>query len=65
MNVDLWWNINDRGKLKYPEKNLFQCHLGSNLGLCCGRPVTDNLSFGMAITEEEAQHNYITHHLVG
>lgn len=26
MNMELWWNDNDRGKLKYLETNLFQCH---------------------------------------
>jgi len=26
MNTEQWWNDTDRGKLKYFEKNLFQCH---------------------------------------
>jgi len=27
MSVERWWNDIDRGKLKYWERNLYQCHL--------------------------------------
>jgi hypothetical protein len=26
MNMEFWWNNTDRGKPKYSEKNLAQCH---------------------------------------
>jgi hypothetical protein len=50
------WNEIDRGKPKYSEKNLFQCHLsttyptwtdpGSNPGLRSEMPATNRLSHG-------------------
>jgi hypothetical protein len=54
MGMEHWWNYPDRGKLKYWEKNLSQCHfvhhinpastgLGFKLGLQSKRPAI-NLS---------------------
>jgi hypothetical protein len=56
------WNEIDRGKPKYSEKNLSQCHFihhnptwtdpGSNLGLRDERPATYRLSHGTAFLTE-------------
>jgi hypothetical protein len=56
--MQYWWNDNDRGKLKYLEKNLPQCAnlsttkhmdwLGVNLGLHDKRLTTSYLSHGTA-----------------
>jgi hypothetical protein len=51
------WNEIDRGKLKYSEKILSECHFpnttwtdpGSNPGLRGGRPATNHLSHGTAL----------------
>jgi hypothetical protein len=51
--MELRWNEIDRGKPKYSEKNLSQCHFvhdksrvdpGSNQGLRDERPATNRLS---------------------
>ena len=51
ISMEQWWNDTDRGKLKYWEKNLSQCHsvhhksqLGSNEGLRGKRWATDRLT---------------------
>jgi hypothetical protein len=52
--VKHWWIVTDKGKLKYSEKNLSQCHLSTKspartslelkLGLLGEKPVTNCLS---------------------
>jgi len=58
MNVEHWWNDNDREKLEFLEKNLYQCHcvptnpmwtgLRLKPGLHGDRPATNFLSHGTA-----------------
>jgi hypothetical protein len=60
MGVEHLWNDNDRGKLKYWEKNLSHCHLprtyltiadlGSNTGHPGQRPTTNCLNHGVTVT---------------
>ena len=60
MNKEHWQNNTNGGNLKYPEKNLFQCHSfiqnltwigpGSNPGLCCERLVLNCLNHSRTST---------------
>jgi hypothetical protein len=63
MSMDNWWNVTNRGKLKYSEKSMSKCpsvhhkcpwtDVGSNPGLRGGRPASYSLSHGTALG-----HNY-------
>jgi hypothetical protein len=54
LGIEPWWNDDDRGKPKYSETNLSQCHFvhhkshrdwpGSEPSLLCERPATTRLS---------------------
>jgi len=60
MGMEHWWNDTDRGKLKYLERNLSQCHFvyhKSHMDCLASKPVlrgersaTDRLSHGTAYT---------------
>jgi hypothetical protein len=57
MNMEQWWNDNDReieGLREKPvpvllfTRNITWTDLDMNPGLCCERPVTNHLSYGTA-----------------
>jgi hypothetical protein len=56
MGMEHWWNGTDRGKLKYWERNLSQCHFihhidgpGIELGPWGERPATNRRSQGTSL----------------
>jgi hypothetical protein len=69
MNMEQQWDDTDQGKPKDLEKNLSQCHfvrhkshwtsLGANLGLCCEKPATNHLCYGMALLCDENAGSYL------
>ena len=71
MNVEHWWNDTDREKLKFLEKNLFQCHcvptnptwtsLRLKPGLHGDRPATNCLSHNTACIISNVTSTSISH----
>ena len=71
MGMEHWWNDTDRGKLKYWERNLSQCHfvyknlretgLGSKPCLRGEKQATDRLSQGKVLKKAEVSSNFVPH----